>query len=380
MSRLEGLTLTIDHHLGDLNRFARGKTREFWFYAAYVTWKEVAAVRDLIASAEKVHGIFGACPLTDPEALRELQQRGAVVGLIRLCPGTELQPEWYMGIGADGQAWAALGSANLTGRGAGADVELLVTVTGSQDHPFMADLRDWLQEVERFSAPLTSDLLQALHQVQRAHALAAPATDPDQADMLNVLAESGSEARQEQAETMPRSLTATAAELARRLHEEALVHYIRTTRLFASYKLVVLGLLLQAPDGRLTLSECARRFHRFYLTLQAAGQQPERASGSLPPAMLHPERLTQAEVESLLLQEPRQAFHRSGRVVVFHNDGQGWEVFIARPLWVATAGSGRERTLAAVLERLEAYYLTHTGSARAVRQALVGGVSPENFS
>jgi len=111
----------------------------------------------------------------------------------------------------------------------------------------------------------------------------------------------------------------------------------------------------------------------FYLTLQAAGQQPERATGSPPPAMLHPERFTQAEVERLLLQEPRQAFDRTGRVVVFQNDGQGWEVFIDRPLWVAAAGSGRERALAAVLDRLEAYYLTHTGSARAVRETLLGG-------
>lgn len=368
---MEGLTVGLIRHLGDLNQFAHGRNRELWLCSAYVTREGLAAIGDLLASAEEVHAIFGAGPLTDPEALQELQQRGTAVGLILHSPGAEFHPKCYMGIRADGQAWAVVGSANLTGRGAGANVELLVTVTGSQDHPFMADLRDWLQEVERFSAPLTSDLLQSLHQVHTAYVQAAAVADAAQAEMLRVLAASCCAARTGGTETMPRPSTAGAAELARRLNEHALVHYIQTTRLFASYKLVILGLLLQAPNGRLTLSECAWRFHMFYLTLQAAGQQPERASGSPPPLMLHPDRLTQAEVERLLLQEPRQAFHRSGRVVVFQNDGRGWEVFIARPLWVATTGSGRERALAAVLDRLEAYYLTQTGSARAVREALV---------
>lgn len=226
VNQLEGLTVGLIRHLGDLNQFVHGHIRELWLCSAYVTREGVAAIADLLASAEEVHAIFGAGPLTDPEALRVLQQRGAAVGLVLHSPGAEVHPKCYIGIRADGQAWAAVGSANLTGGGAGANVELLVTITGSRSHPFMADLRDWLQEIESFSAPLTPDFLQALHQVHTAHVQAAPVADAAQADLLSALGESVSAAREEGGATVPRSITATAAELARRLHEEALVHYI----------------------------------------------------------------------------------------------------------------------------------------------------------
>lgn len=361
---MDGLQVQLTHHLGELNLLAGAGYRKLWLCSAYLSRDGVTAIADLLAAAPTIESIFGAGHLTDPAALRSLQGYGSAIRLVPHDPGgAEFHPKCYLGRRRDGQAWAAVGSANLTGGGAGGNVELLATVTGPGDHPFFADLTDWLEEMRSCALPLTPDLLAAVEHMHAAHR----ATAREQAVGADPAA-----AR----EQLTGALSAgdaplvTARELVQRLHRQVLLQYVRTTKVFASYKLVILGLLLRTRHGRLSLSECARRFHAFYLALAAAGQQPERGTGHPPPDMLHPQRLDQETVERLLLKKPRRAFHNTGRVVVFTGTPPGTEVAVPRPLWVATSPALRRVAFAAVVERLAAYYLRHTGTARAVRAAL----------
>jgi len=138
----------------------------------------------------------------------------------------------------------------------------------------------------------------------------------------------------------------------------SLCDYVTKTHLFASYKLVVLAMLVRAPSGGMPLSECARRFHSFYLHLYQKNLQPERATGNPPPLLLHPERLTTGQVGEILLKEPKRAF-RTRDVVVFRPDQGGYRVFISRLVW---GGSGKEE--------FDAAYVRYTGSHQHVRSAL----------
>lgn len=360
---MDGLAVQLTHHLGELNLLAGAGHTKLWLCSAYLSRDGVTAIADLLAAAPTIESVLGAGHLTDPAALRSLQGYRSAIHLVPHDPGgAEFHPKCYLGRRRDGQAWAAVGSANLTGGGAGGNVELLATVTGPGDHPFFADLTDWLEEMRSCALPLTPDLLAAVEQMHGAHRAAAreQAAGADPAAVREQLTGALS------AGGTP---LVTARELVQRLHRQVLLQYVRTTKVFASYKLVILGLLLRTRHGRLSLSECARRFHTFYLALAAAGQQPERGTGHPPPDMLHPQRLDQEAVERLLMKEPRRAFHNTGRVV-FTGTPPRAEVAVPRPLWVATSPTLRQVAFAVVVERLEQYYLSHTGTARAVRAAL----------
>lgn len=356
------LAVGLANNLQQVNRFAAAPTAELWLCSAYVNDQGVTAMAPLLRSSGSARALLGAGPLTDPAALRSLET--TYRSDVRLVPhggGSEFHPKCYLGLRRDGSAWAAVGSANLTGRGAGENVELLATVEGAADHPFFTDLTDWLAEVESFALKLTPDLLAALEEVRRAYGPLSDATAQASQDLAAAL----------QAQAPGSDALTTARALVDRLQREALLQYIQSTRLFASYKLVILGLLLKTVDGRLGLSECARRFQAFYLGLEAAGVQPERGTGVPPPLMLRPSRLAPAQVEQLLMDAPRTAFHGTGGVVLFREGGPEVRVMIARSLWRATDQPSREEAFGVVLQRLEEYYLQHVGSLRAVRAALV---------
>lgn len=146
--------------------------------------------------------------------------------------------------------------------------------------------------------------------------------------------------------------------------------YIRDTTLFASYKLVTLWLLLNSPQQKMGLAECADRFHSFYLYLSAMGTKAERQTGNPPPLMLRPHQLSRQEVIQLLLKEPRRAFRGAGEPVVFRTASEYPTVFLARRILSRASEEAKQDALAAILTRLEAYYFRHTGSNAHVRAAL----------
>jgi hypothetical protein len=226
----------------------------------------------------------------------------------------------------------------------------MAMVTGPVDHAFFGDLTEWLQEIRSFSLDLSPEILQFVSQAHQAYQAVAASVE------ANV--------------TLPPRAFSGLKRLSDRVHQEALLTYIKTTRLFASYKLVMLALLLHAPHGRLHLSECARRFHHFYLELDEAGVQPERSTGNPPPRMLTPRLCSPPDVERLLLDAPREAFANTGGIVVYTSTKDGFTVSIARPLWRAMAPNSTAKAFAALLDRLEEYYQSHVGTSRFVRDIL----------
>ena len=57
------------------------------------------------------------------------------------------------------------------------------------------------------------------------------------------------------------------------LAAQSLHHYIAHTPMNASYKMVIIGLLLLAPPGAVPIQLFARRFFQFYCLLRAQGRE-----------------------------------------------------------------------------------------------------------
>lgn len=353
------LILDVEH----LNEWAVAPGEVLWLCSPYLTTAGLTALRHLLERAQRTKGLFPASPLIEPEALRALQRLGSDVSLVPQTPESQPLPTCLLSQTSEGQAWAAFGPVLVTPGRKDPIGGLSVAINGVASHPFFADLREWLEETRYHALPLTPELLAGL---VNAH----PSGVIDPSTGWGALEPHLPQALQQQGArlmSLRESLTGS--------RSDALLNYVSTTKVFASYKLVILGLLLKSSHGRLSLDECARRFHSFYLSLEAVGAQPERQTGSLLPAMLHPSRLSTLQVVRLLMGEPRKAFQRTGRVVIFREDPTGGDVFVARSLWLASTPHSRQLAFAKVVERLETYYLGHAGSAAAVKPALEAACS-----
>ncbi|MGE5675467.1 MAG: hypothetical protein ACM3XM_16595 [Mycobacterium leprae] len=341
---MDGLEIGLAYSIGQVNRFAVPGLTELWVCSAHLSQAGAAGIAPLLDSARQLKAVIGAGPMTDPAAVRALLARGVDLRLFPYFPDAEFHLRCYMGRLKSGRAWAAV---NL------ADAEPLTTVCGKADHPFFRDLSDWLLEVQSYALLPTVDLLHAVAEMYAVYQSVAAGMDsslPDGASWQKGLQH--------------------AREFISQLHQEALCRYVAETQLVASDKLVILGLLLSAPEGRLALSECARRFQAFYCGLQAGGLQPERSTGNPPPLMRHPLACPPEVVEQLVYDARRTAFRNTNRVVIYQEGPHGTELAIARPLWSASTEETRRTAYLRLLDRLELYYEVHVGSAIGVRRMM----------
>lgn len=345
-------------NLAQINRFATGN-QVVWLCSAYLSVSGLEFLAPLLDTATKVYGVFGAGPLTEPRAIRLLLQRNADIRLFPHSVDSEFHAKCYLGLVGNGEAWTAVGSANLTGRGARGNVELLATMTGPVDAPLFVDLLAWLQELHSCALVPTDGLLESLQYLHEEYRGVTKVIQQVNNQLAATVTRTGGISLQ------------GVEQFQARLHSEMLLTYIRSTQLFASYKLVILGLLLASPDGRLTLSECAQSFHKFYLRLEVSGTLPERRTGHPPPHMLSPRNLSTTDVEALILKEPKRAFRNSNGIVIYGKTASGQYIAIARSLWATLEHESRRAALDAVLDRLGDYYRRHGGSPSNVQQTLL---------
>lgn len=346
-SSMGSLQATLEANLNELvDRFRHTNATELWICSAYINSGGVEAIRPLLNVAGHVRVVLGAGDQTEPEAVQALLQRTPDVRL-RHVPRAEFHPKCYLGVASDGQAWAAVGSANLTQAGASRNVELMTVVEGPAAHPYFVGLLRWFRQQYRDGHEPTGPIMEAVKTAWDARERAQSSTGQKSARQLL-------EERFAQADSKRGS--------------RDVFRYIQKTRLYASYKLVILGTLLQS-GGRLSLEECADRFLAFYQALEKLGLPAERTRGGGRQLLMRtPGGYDRDRVIRLL--EGRKGQTITTRGIVRYRETQSGITILTVP---SLSSEEQEDALEALLERLEEYYRIRVGAevtAAVLKEAL----------
>ncbi|HYF76069.1 MAG TPA: phospholipase D family protein [Symbiobacteriaceae bacterium] len=314
---------------------------EMWLCSAYTSARGARSLKKLITASQEKHAILGCNAQTEGRALEVLQEWGVEVQIMPDPPGGIFHPKCLYARKADGQAWVVAGSANMTEGGFRQNIEAGIKVMGPTTLAVVRDARRFFEDMHEAAAPLTPDLLRQFKAVQEE--VRAALRQVASATMGAVLGLDASQAL---------LLTPAGRGLIHDVDVLRFHHYIRVTKMEASYKMVILPLLLQAPEGRLEMLDLARMFAGFYRLLVMAGRVPERS----PMKMRDVAALPIEQVVKTLKGAPKEALSRPGIAVY-----QGSGVAINRQIWDAMTEGDREGARGLAVERLAGYYREHLG-------------------
>lgn len=313
-----------------------GPLKELRIASAYTSLHGIRLLKRLIGASEARHAILGCNALTDWQALDWLCSREVDVRLRPEPPGGIFHPKCLYAERADGHAWVLAGSANLTEGGLERNVEGGIRVAGPRDLPVMKEARRFFDDLTETSLPLTTQLLAQFRAAHGQFRQVAVGVEPGLA--APTLLDPGQALR----------LTPAGQALTNHLNVHRFFHYIETTRMEASYKMVILPLLLQSAAGRMTMVDLAHGFGRFYALLKTERRVAERKgigmSGAGPGMPL-------ARVLQILKGAPREALSRSGLVLY-----RGDMVEMIRPVWDPMTPADREHARVLAISRLRRYY------------------------
>lgn len=340
------------HLASDLSSFVAGLTEpaaDLWLASAYASLGGLQAFAPAIARARRCQATLGVAPATDPAAVRALQRSGVDLRLVQGAEGSIFHPKCYLSRCDDGRVRAAVGSANLTEGGLGRNAELLLVLAGPEDHPLLSELIGYQQEHHAGGAPVTPELLRHLEAIHAAHAQVAAALDlPPPA--------------------------APSQQLGAWFWRECFRRYVAENPLSASYKLVILDLLLATEHGQLPLPELTHRFAAFYRLLAQAGLPPERWTGPKPPLLAGAAAMREPQVRQVLLAEPRRALGHPG-IVLFEPGEAPTLARIGRRYWLALSAEDVAEARGKLRARLRRYYAERVGVRADVVPALEAAAS-----
>ncbi len=325
--------------------------KDLWISAAYTSVQGARALRRLITSSRSSHAILGCNAQTEWQALARLEEWGVQVQLMPDPRGGIFHPKCIYAEGEDGRAWVVAGSANLTAGGFGRNIEAGLKVSGPASLKVIRQAREFFAELAESAAPLTPALLEQFkHAQEEIRQTAAAAEHASMTQMVGL----------DPGQVM--HLTPAGRALVVNVTVHGFFHYITSTRMEASYKMVILALLLQIDTGQLDLIRLACRFAGFYGLLAARSLPPERPGIK----MQQVRSLTLKAVQDVLRGAPREALTRSGAVQYTRS-----YVEVNRQIWAGLNPGDRERARQLATDRLSGYYRDHFGYAADFSQLLL---------
>jgi phosphatidylserine/phosphatidylglycerophosphate/cardiolipin synthase-like enzyme len=128
-----------------------------------------------------------------------------------------------VGLASKAGAWAAVGSANLTGRGMTENVELLTLAEGPATDLYFVSLLEWLRKQHALGFPPTDTIMVSIRAMFEAKPIA-------------------NQAHKNAAKQLDEVFARAASVRLRR----SMIAYVRETRLYTSHKLAIHAVLLHA--------------------------------------------------------------------------------------------------------------------------------------
>ena len=238
--------------------------------SGYVSTNGIYPLQGIFKSAPYARAVVDLNPINRLNAFRMLRDFGVQVYIYVAPPHTIFHPKVYFGA-LETQAWALVGSSNLTASGMSTNVEHNLFITGQRHtEPFSsieARIESFIKQSYLFDREFEKSLLEVERKMKR---------NQQQVDKYDkYLMEAGIKPKEGLELTIPAEV--------QRVALETLYKFARgDTRLEYSYQMLLLLVMLNRSDvnGWFSVKETAHCFKEFYRLRREAGLPPEKKRGS----------------------------------------------------------------------------------------------------
>lgn len=307
----------------------------------------VQAIEHLINSSSVAHAFIGCSEDTEWSALDRLNRLGVRVSVVLIQSESGPPTDLIYGVRTAQDAWVVAGVCGLSPSSLSTAGQAAVQYEGSVNSPFVRQVKKFFDEVAETAVPLNAALLNRVRVAEEAYRdLWSHGTGGSRPTFLS---------------------TPLGTELLQYHSASRFIHYIQSTKMEASYKMVILWHLLQSPSGSLSNREMEAKFERFYRLLLAQELAPEREGIGMGQLA---EGSTRRSISAILNDAPRKALTRA-RIVEFR-DGV---VRIEPTIWGSLDPAKRYVAASAAVRRLDEYYEGELGQHADYAQVLARSAS-----
>ena len=294
----------------------------------YISTNGIFQLQDTLKSIRTPRAVVGLNPTNRLNAFRMLRSLGVQVYIYVAPSRTIFHPKIYFGA-SQTQAWAMIGSSNLTESGMLTNIEHNLFITGQRHIEPFSSIEARIEAFIKQSYPFDREFEKNLLDVERK---LARNQQPGKYD--EYLAASGIKPKEKLELTIPDEI--------RRVARKTLYDFVKTTRLEYAYQMLLLLVMLYKSDanGWFSVEETARSFMEFYSLRREAGLPPEKKRGSKLAVVDNPD-ATLSEICEMVKTRPFPRFERQG-LLGLSEDGQ---YFLINPALLEDLTSETKRNL-----------------------------------
>ncbi len=265
----------------------------------YISTNGIFQLQDTLKSIRTPRAIVGLNPTNRINAFRMLRNLGVQVYIYVAPPRTIFHPKIYFGA-SETQAWAMIGSSNLTESGLLTNIEHNLFITGQRHIEPFSSIEARVEAFIKQSYPFDREFERSLLEVERR---LTRNQSPGKYD--ECLLASGIKTKERLELTVPDEVRHSA----RRTLDE----FVRTTTLEYAYQMLLLLVMISRSDanGWFAVEETAHCFMEFYRLRREAGLPPEKKRGAKRAVVDNPA-VSLAEMSELVKTRPFPRFERKG--------------------------------------------------------------------
>lgn len=274
----------------------------------YISTSGILSLQSMLKSASTPRAIVGLNPTNRLNAFRKLRALGVQVYIYVAPPRTLFHPKIYFGASGT-QAWAMIGSSNLTESGMLNNIEHNLLITGQRHIEPFSSIEARIEAFIKQSYPFDHEFEKRLLEVERKMMRGSEANRYDE-----YLTSSGIIPKEKLEQAIPVEV--------QRVALETLYKFSRSTRLEYAYQMLLLLIMLYAGDenGWFSVEKAARYFIEFYRLRREAGLLPEKKRGNKLAVADNPH-TSVAEMCEMVKTNPFPRFERQG-LLELSEDGQ----------------------------------------------------------
>jgi len=266
---------------------------------AYVSAIGVSWLKPLLRTANRVRAVVGLCTINRVSAFLELQDLGVDVYVYAAEPRKVFHPKLYYGVTGT-QAWAMVGSSNLTQKGLSFNVERNVFIEGHRLTEPFTSIETQLEMFRSHAYFFDTDIQKKLTEIE-----GKIKNGISEEEYLEKLIQVGIRPKTRISSAVPAEVQQIAL--------ETIFEFARTAKLEYAYQMLLLLVMLHRTDnnGMLSLEEAAHCFSQFYKMRIDAGLPAERKRGSKS-AVVDEAKVSSSRMGQMIKLDPFPRFERKG--------------------------------------------------------------------
>ncbi len=308
---------------------------------AYISAIGVSWLQTLFKSANRVRAVVGLCSINRVNTFVELQDYGVEVYVYAAGPGKLFHPKIYYGA-TNAQAWAMIGSSNLTRQGLSINIERNLFIAGQRlAEPFTA-IEAQLEAFRSQAYFFDDGIRKRLKEIER-----KMNGSISEDKYVERLIDAGFNPKTKIGTTIPTEVQQVAL--------ETIFEFAKSTRLEYSYQMLLLLVILYRTDtnGQISVKEAADCFSQFYKLRKNAGLPVEKRKQGLRSAVVDKADLSLSRMSQIIKIDPFPRFERRGLLDLSEDN----QYFIANPaLLAALLPQYRDELRSIAIARLAEHY------------------------